>query len=293
MNPLHTVEKKKTIAEPMLASGSTFLNSTLSGLFSLIGGKTAMNQRFHQAPLKISKTHFMTDADQLYVCIMDASPGLMNGDCYSVEMTLEPQTRVYLTNQSFTRVHPTPSTPAVMRHFFQVKENALFEFFPEPLIPYVRSRSFFSTKVYLEPGASFLYSDILTPGRVHHDELFAYDSLSSRLEVMRCGKRAAWDHFYLEPGHHHFREASALENHTHLASLWIFNDRIDETLLIRIREELKQHGNITAGVSLSADQDVCIRMLGSSTWQLQAAVSELRSIAHQHLFAKPPSTIRK
>lgn len=76
---------------------------SIKGRFAVRNNKTVLMNRFHSSPLKISKTFHLDSTGQLFVYMLDASPGMLDGDRYNINMELGDGCEVYLTNQSFTR----------------------------------------------------------------------------------------------------------------------------------------------------------------------------------------------
>ena len=71
--------------------------------------------------------------DQLGVYMMDCSPGLMSGDHYEINVRLGEGARVFLTNQSFTKVHPSEAGQgSTQRQTLHLEADALLEYIPEP-----------------------------------------------------------------------------------------------------------------------------------------------------------------
>ncbi|WP_213411100.1 urease accessory protein UreD [Xylanibacillus composti] len=291
----------------------------LTGRFACKNKRTFLADRYHQAPLKISKTFPMEEGGQLAVYMMDASPGMLDGDRYDISMELEAGASVYLTNQSFTKIHPASGAGSRLTQHFQLGAGSLLEFFPEPMIPYARSRIDTHTRIELEEDAVLLFGDVVTPGRTHRNELFQYGLVDSKVEIFRNGRLTVWDRFLLQPAVHDVRGLAAFGSYTHMASMWILAPRADELLLERIREELglaekapdfdlpgpsaKSGEAISAaesepsatcrlpggaacltGASMTADRGIVIRVLGHNVWQLQHQLFTARRAARRYLF---------
>lgn len=73
--------------------------------FTDVDGVTRLGDRYHSYPLKIAKA-FSFDEGQLGIYMMDASPGIMSGDAYELEWRFGENTKAFITNQSYTKVHP-------------------------------------------------------------------------------------------------------------------------------------------------------------------------------------------
>lgn len=134
---------------------------------ALIGGKPQLTKRYHTAPLKIAKAFGLNDASgpQLAVVQMDASPGMLNGDRYGFDWSIGEKTRLYVTNQAYTRVHPCPRSDARAEMRFRLARDAVLEWMPEPVMLFREARYASSTEIELEPGAVCIAADLICPGR--------------------------------------------------------------------------------------------------------------------------------
>jgi urease accessory protein len=265
----------------------------LRGRFAARNGYTRLVERYHTAPLKIAKTFRIDGSGQLSVYMMDASPGILDGDDYRIELELENGTEVFITNQSFTKVHPTHVSYSTIRQAFTLGEGALLEYFPEPLIPYAKSRFTSGSVFHLAEGAELLFAEIITPGRTRRGELFQYESLTSELEVYRTGRLIAWDRLQIEPAIHRYYVLGALEKYTHIGAFWIISRRVDNHLLQLIRESVSNMTNLLLGASLTAEQGILVRMLGHNVWELQEAIRHIWDCCRVHLLQKQVYLPRK
>jgi urease accessory protein len=160
--------------------------------FAAHDGRTELVRKFHTSPLKIAKTFRYENErlsasskhlDQLGVYMMDCSPGLMSRDHYELSFLLQKGASVFLTNQSFTKVHPSIEQGSTQRQTIVVEEGALLEYMPEPLMLYKDSCYRGETEVRMEPGAVFMMSELLCPGRTQRGEKFQYTRYGNRLKV--------------------------------------------------------------------------------------------------------------
>ncbi|WP_169732282.1 urease accessory protein UreD [Cohnella thermotolerans] len=145
---------------------------------ALIGGKPQLTKRYHTAPLKIAKAFGLNDASgpQLAVVQMDASPGMLNGDRYGFDWSIGEKTRLYVTNQAYTRVHPCPRSDARAEMRFRLARDAVLEWMPEPVMLFREARYASSTEIELEPGAVCIAADLICPGRAARGEAFDFAS---------------------------------------------------------------------------------------------------------------------
>ncbi len=271
--------------------------SVLRATARQVNNRTILTERYHDAPLKITKTFYEEHSSRLQLYIMDVSPGLLDGDCYELNIKLEDNTHLTVTNQSFTKIHPTPHQYAEMIQNLHLGKGAVLEYFPEPTIPYAGSRFEGRIKVDLDEGAVLLYADIVTPGRTHRGEQFQYESFASRFEVYRQQQLIAWEQFMLMPAVHHYQGTGAMEDYTHSGTFWIIADTTSQALLERIRSLLPEphtDDSILAGASfIAADQGIAVRLLGRNVWQLQELVKHIWDQCRSSLLDMVPCQLRK
>lgn len=260
-----------------------------------IGTETVMTERFHLAPLKIAKTFKEEASGGLCAYIMDASPGMLEGDCYDLDFRLEPGARLILTTPSSTRIHPCAEVPAVLRQTFHVGRDAVLEFMPEPVIPFAGSRFEGVSRFFLDQGAVLMFAEIWSPGRSGRGERFRYHSFASRFEVYRCGRLIGWEHCRLEPERDDYRALGAMEHFTHSGAFWLFAEKAaDDHLLERIRSRLPAtEDHVLAAASRTAEQGLMVRMLGVSVWRLQALIQSVWDECRRAAWGMPPCVLRK
>jgi len=281
-------------ASSIIPDGTTRVTSRLSARFAQRRGRTVLIDQYHTAPLKIAKTFRLPEEpNALYVHLMDASPGILDGDHYDLDFRLEPDSHVYLTNQSCTKIHPTPLGAGRLTQRFSVGSGAVLEYFPEPTIPYRDSRFISETRFDLAQDAIVFYGEVTTPGRTHHGERFAFTSHDSLTAACREGVLVNWDHFLLEPGHHRLEEIGALEGYTHHATLWIWAPGCNEDIVRRIRLSVGSPPDVYWGVSLSGPSAIALRLLARNVWQAQSVITLAWSTARAELLGRAAPVIRR
>lgn len=260
-----------------------------------IGAETVMTERYHRAPLKIAKTFREEASGGLCVYVMDASPGLLEGDRYDLDFRLEEGAHLIVSSPSATRIHPCAAAPAVLRHTCVIGRNALLEWMPEPTIPFAGSRFEGVFRFYLEEGAVLIFAELRSPGRSGRGEAFRFHSFSSRFEVYRCGRLIGWEHYRLMPARDDCRTLGAMEHYTHSGALWLFSERgIDDSLLERIRSLLPAaEDGVLAAAGRTAEQGLAVRMLGVGVWRLQELIQSVWNECRRAVRGLPPCVLRK
>ena len=150
--------------------------------------KTVMSHRYMAYPLSVSRVFRPEEpekSNRAYLYRTNTSPGLLAGDALRMSLQLAPDTQLYLTDQSATKVHAMPSltTQATVDYRIEVGDRATLEFLPEPLILFADSALRQSTEVVLSSTSSLILGEIILPGRLARGESYEFRQYLSRLRV--------------------------------------------------------------------------------------------------------------
>jgi urease accessory protein len=253
----------------------------LETTFALAGDHTELQYRFHKSPLKIAKT-FARDQRQIGVCIMDCSPGMMAGDKYRLTWRLLPEANVFITNQSYTKVHPSKEQPAYQLQSFHIAKNSRLEYKPEPIMLYNEASFRSDTEIRLEARSVVFWTDIVCPGRVLRGEVFQYAAYDSRMKVYYDNQLVYYNRQFVEPSslkeNAGFRRLGGWENYTHQGTLYIFSDQIKHEHLVTLQTLLIEYPKLYCGVSLTYQHGLIVSVMGSSVWELQQLLDEVRRV---------------
>ncbi|MDF2960962.1 MAG: urease accessory protein UreD [Paenibacillus sp.] len=291
----------------------------ITAAFSEAGGKTRLSDRYHAYPLKIAKA-FPFDNGQLGVYVMDASPGMMAGDQYVLDWRFGENTDVYITNQSYTKVHPargegmdaSAARPSRQKQQLTLQRGSYVEYMPEPLMLYKDAILYSSTAICMEPGSALIYSDAVCPGRTHRGELFQYGLYQNHLtvsygdELIYCNKQR------VQPDAQKLNTIGSWADFTHTGSLCVFSDRVDTEFTEQLREFLEQQYRLSEqeqeqereeriqpvrplyyGISRTYKHGLVLSVMGRKVYEIQALLEKAWQFVRQQLFAKPILHVRK
>jgi urease accessory protein len=288
--------------------------------FALLDGRTHLVRKYHSSPLKIAKTfrfenepHLqlagMAAQDQLGVYMMDCSPGLMSGDTYELSWHLHKGASVFLTNQSFTKVHPSEGEGSRQLQRIQVDAHALLEYMPEPIMLYKDASFHGETEIHLASEATLMMSEILCPGRVQRGEKFHYKSYINRMRVYHEGELIYCQHQNIDPSRIKLNAPGCWEGQTHLGSLFVFSDSIRQKHVDAVLEALtsqdpidnepaNSYHNLGAlpvrfGASLTYKHGMVFTVMGTHAWQLQHTISAAWQAIRSSLLCLAPLVVHK
>ena len=153
-------------------------------------GQTVVTHQYQTHPLRISRV-FRLDRDsdrRAYLYLRNNSPGLFAADKLEISLNVADRSQLYLTEQSATKVHPMKEKEkAEVNYQWQIGQQGIVEFVPEPLILYRDSAFQQTTTIKLHPTASLFWSDLILPGRLARGESYQFRYYDHRLSV--CSDR--------------------------------------------------------------------------------------------------------
>ncbi|WP_344725157.1 urease accessory protein UreD, partial [Agrococcus terreus] len=147
-----------------------------------------------------------------------------------------------MTSQSATKVYKTPDAPAYQHSTFRLGPGAVLEYVPDQLIAYRDAHYIQDTVVEMDPTASFVSMEIITPGWAPDGTLFRYDRIQLRQEVRMHGRPVVVDNLLVRPGSETAPAESLLsmEDKTHVGSLLAMDARITQDLVDELRDTTQQ-----------------------------------------------------
>ncbi|MBV9868925.1 MAG: urease accessory protein UreD [Abitibacteriaceae bacterium] len=245
--------------------------------FECVRGETQLRESYCAAPLKIAKTFPLQDG-QIGLCIMDSSPGLLTGDSYQLAWCLDAGARVFLTNQAYTKVHPSLVTGSYQAQHIKLKPGALLEYMPEPVMLYRDAALHSECNVQLDPGSTLLLSEILCAGRVSRNEIFQFRAYESLLRVHYAGNLIFHNRTHFYPATQNLRTLAAWHNCTHWGNCYLFSAQIRECHVEAIRQVTAQYPQLLSGVSFTHQHDVAVSVLGHRAWDIQQLFGSIRQV---------------
>lgn len=287
----------------------------VSAAFLEAGGETRLGDRYHAYPLKIAKA-FPFDDGQLGVYVMDASPGIMSGDRYELDWHFGENTKVYVTNQSYTKVHPVlrsadgslADQASEQRQTLTLARGSVVEYMPEPLMLYKDAYFYSETEVRMEPGSVLILSETVCPGRTQRGELFQYGLYRSELkvtfgsELIFCAKQR------VEPSSptQKLDAIGAWGPFTHYGALYVFSEQVDAGFADRVRDYLNRLLGVDeetavpfsgmklySGVSRTYKYGLVVSVMGCKVYEIQQLLEAIWKFIRRTYFVDTDIQIRK
>ena len=220
----------------------------------------------------------------------------MSGDHYEINVRLGEGARVFLTNQSFTKVHPSSEGQGSTQHqILRLEADALLEYMPEPLMLYKDADLFAETEVHVSKGSALIFSDVICPGRTQRGEIFQYSRYVNRMKVWYEGELIFYQNQRIEPATMRLTSPGCWEGETHIGNLFIFSDRLRQRHLEAMMERLDQLDGLAVrvGASLTYKHGLVVTVMGRHAWELQEVLTKAWHQIRRSLFELSPLLVDK
>ncbi|MGI6007487.1 MAG: urease accessory protein UreD [Ruminococcus sp.] len=243
-----------------------------------LSGKTVLADVFFTAPFKIMEP-FPKDGG-LQVMMLSASAGVMAGDRQRFTFRIGENSRMEFVSQSFEKIHKMKEGWAERYMDVMVEPNALFDFYPQPTIPFAGSAYKSRMEINLQDETSrFGLYEILSCGRSASGERFQYRFYHSLIRIRRGGKLIYRDNTRYHPGRMEMEGIGMYESYTHLANLFLTGNRVEKGgAEEKIKDIIEETSDVEGGITRLESGDVAIRVLGRRAQTLQNLTEEIKKV---------------
>ena len=232
-----------------------------------------------------------------YVYLMTSSGGLLQGDRHSIRVTGGEYSLSHITAQASTKVYKMYDGYATQKFEIRARRGSYIEFMPHSTILYKKSRLYCHADIQLDSGATVLYSDILSVGRIASGEQFAFEAYCKELAACDSkGNPLFADTVLLEPNRQSKEYIVDLfGGKTILATVYIFCDPgkttpIEKSIAQNFSDESSQYvvdgsgEHLIAGCSrLPFGRGIIVKMLSDSIDRIMSATQTVSAIARRHV----------
>jgi urease accessory protein len=172
------------------------LNGSLFLRAGVRADRTVLLESRGTYPLQVLRPHVQAQGRGLSLVILLLSAGLLDGDCLSIEVIVEPGARLALRTQAATQIHSGKSQQHLRA---TVAEEAWLSYVPHAVVPHAGADYHAISAVSLHEGGRLLIADALTPGRIQFGEHFAYQQVRLDLDVFCAGTLVARERAAIRP----------------------------------------------------------------------------------------------
>lgn len=166
---------------------------------------------------------FRAPSGETLAHLHNLSGGILDTDSLACEFELAARAQAQITSTGATRIYRSrcAGRRASQQMNVRVAANAYLEYVPDQLIPFAGSRFDQFTRIEIEPGGSLIWWDRVAPGREASGEIFQFESLISRFEVVAEGQPIAVERWTLAPRADALDSVARLGPFRHFASCYV------------------------------------------------------------------------
>ncbi|WP_353948406.1 urease accessory protein UreD [Sporolactobacillus sp. Y61] len=228
-------------------------------------GKTVPSSVYFRGALKVMRPLYLDNSGQACYIVINPGGGYVDQDKYKMDVVLKDGSELLLTTQAATKVYRTPTKTVYQENFFELHDDSLLEYKPEPLIAYRDASYYQKSVIRMSTKAMLLYEDMITPGWSDNDQLFPYRNIRMKTEIYVDGKLVVLDHLSLIPKMQYMKNTGFLEGYTHLGTLFMINKKVENKTeeLMEILD--RYHETCRIGFSRLNTQGVIVRVFGNET----------------------------
>ncbi|MCD7867217.1 MAG: urease accessory protein UreD [Clostridiales bacterium] len=203
------------------------------------------------------------------VMLLTASAGIMAGDRQEWDFRIRENAKMEFVSQAYEKIHRMEDGWAERRACITVEPGGSLYYSPLPTIPFAGSDFRNVLKVNLADRTSrFVFSEILSCGRVAHGEQFLYSRYQNLVTVYQEGKMVYRDNTRYNPAQTDMQGFGMYEGYTHLANLLICNEDKNDDWIRAVRGILDESHGAEGGVTRTTAGHIVVRILGRSGQQL-------------------------
>jgi urease accessory protein len=128
---------------------------------------------------------------------MHCTAGVFGGDDLDCSIRVESGARVWITQQSATKIHPSEGRLARQNSHIVVESGAELQLFLEPVIPFAESSLSQTTRIDVQPGGRMMFWEAFMAGRVGRGERWRFSELASETRLYSDNVLRYLDRFQL------------------------------------------------------------------------------------------------
>ena len=256
------------------------------------GDRSIAVEQYHRGALRVFRPLYLDGTGQVAYYVVNPGGGYLDGDSYLTEVEVLQGASAVLTTQAATKIYRTPTCPVHQDTRVSLGPRAVLELVPDQVIAYRESSYRQTTLVEMDPTATFMSLEVLTPGWAPDGSAFGYDCLRMRTDIRVGGRCAVVDNLRLVPGEAGLAGLGGLEGHSHLASFTALDARVDDALVNEVAQMLEVD-DVRGAVTRVQGPGFIARALGDDTIRLTDLMLDISELLRSRWFGALRLNLRK
>jgi urease accessory protein len=258
------------------------MNATLHITAAHNGWRTYLQQVQFSAPFKVMDITEDRAGHWLHLMLMSASPGILDGDNYDMQITVAANSALHLHTQAYQRLFHM-QRGATQQLQVQLQTGASFCYLPHPTVPHQQSIFTNRSIFYLSDDCRLVYGEILTCGRKLNGEAFLLSQYHSLTKIFLQHQLVLQENLLVQPSLLPVQAIGQMEGYTHQASMvWLQPDVDVATVQAQVLWLLGEEKSISFGVTQAPINGLIIRLLGNGAEQLYQCLQRINALLPNH-----------
>lgn len=204
---------------------------------------------YFKAPYKLTN-YFRLPSGGIEYILMSSSPGIMSGDNYCIDITLQKDSHLVISSQSYEKILKMDEGSANRKTTINLYPNSYLKYLPLPVIPFASSAFKANTTINISSRtAKLIYADFISNGRHHNMEQFKYKYFISELDLILENKLVYRENNRFIPEKFDLFSLGMFENFNCFANLVIYGFELSQEKLSLINEMIGKNTGIEAAIT--------------------------------------------
>jgi urease accessory protein len=264
-------------------------------------GQTVLTGSRQDAPLRVVRA-FAVDHGAALVHLHNVSGGLLGGDRLKLGVNVGADAQVQVTTTGATRIYRprVDALAASQSNEISVGPQGLLEYLPDAVIPFAGARFSQTTSIRLADGAGLFWWEILAPGREARGEVFEYESLEFKTDLLAIGQLVGMERVRLDPKKRGLASVARLGAHRTWATFYICRVGLGAAEWIEVEKDLREvlgllvgRGDALWGISTLSAHGLLVRCAAKRGRDVLPGLQEVWRAAKWRLYGRAAVAPRK
>lgn len=250
---------------------------------------TRLTEQWVRPPLHLAKAYH--EGDWEISLLTSPTAGLLDNDLIEVEARVANGAKAALISPAACRVHTMDAGHATMRQYYKVEEGAVLDVWPAPLILQKNASLRQVTRLDIDPGATVLFCEIVSPGRAAFGEAFEFTEWRSQLKIFRQGSLLAYENFSCQPERGDVADWQALYPAGSYASFYFLSPKPLANLIQKLHD--LETPDSMVGTSPMREGGLGLKILAADGISLRKTICMVRNLLISHTEQTFPRALQR